>query len=114
MFGFWKGALITGPGGKSLEAMGSFALNRSGEKALRPLKHRPAAARHVPSDLRAALTDHAEARTTFASFSPSARGEYIEWLSEAKRPETRARRLATTLEWLTAGKQRHWKYQNGR
>jgi uncharacterized protein YdeI (YjbR/CyaY-like superfamily) len=39
------------------------------------------------------------------------RREYIEWITEAKKPETRAKRLATTLEWLAQGKSRNWKYE---
>jgi len=34
----------------------------------------------------------------------------VEWLTEAKRPETRQKRLATTVEWLAEGKARNWKY----
>jgi len=46
-------------------------------------------------------------------FSPSHRREYIEWIAEAKRPETRAKRVATAIEWLAEGKTRHWKYAKG-
>ncbi len=134
VFGFAKGSLITGPGGRSLEAMGSFgrltspkdlpaasvltryvkkamALNVSKTKVERPRKHRTVATLRPPADLRAALAKHAQARATFEGFSPSARGEYIEWITSAKRPATRAERLATTITWLTEGKQRNWKYQ---
>jgi len=67
----------------------------------------------VPEDLASALAmrKHAKARTTFEAFSPSHRREYIEWITGAKRPETRARRLATTLEWLTEGKSQNWRYE---
>lgn len=65
----------------------------------------------VPADLAAALRRHAKAAATFQSFSYSKRKDYVEWLTEAKRPETRAKRLATTLEWLAAGKSRNWKYE---
>jgi uncharacterized protein YdeI (YjbR/CyaY-like superfamily) len=64
----------------------------------------------APADLAAALKKNAKARSAFESFSPSHRREYVEWITEAKRPETRTKRLATTLEWLTEGKPRHWKY----
>ena len=47
----------------------------------------------------------------FDAFPPSQKREYIEWLLEAKREETRARRLETALEWIAEGKTRHWKYQ---
>lgn len=64
----------------------------------------------VPAYLAAALRRNAAARKTFAGFSPSHRREYVTWLTDAKREETRQRRLATTLEWLAAGKARDWKY----
>ena len=34
-----------------------------------------------------------------------------EWIVEAKRPETREKRIATALDWIAEGKQRNWKYQ---
>jgi Bacteriocin-protection, YdeI or OmpD-Associated len=34
----------------------------------------------------------------------------LKWISDAKSPKTRARRLQTAIEWLTAGKSRNWKY----
>jgi uncharacterized protein YdeI (YjbR/CyaY-like superfamily) len=64
-----------------------------------------------PSDLAAALRKNARAANTFASFSPSCRREYIEWITEAKRPETRNRRLAITVLWLSQGKRRNWEYE---
>ena len=52
------------------------------------------------------------AAATFEKFSPSHRKEYIEWITEARRDETRQKRLSTTLEWLAEGKSRNWKYEN--
>jgi uncharacterized protein YdeI (YjbR/CyaY-like superfamily) len=54
----------------------------------------------VPADLKRALAGNRKARDTFENFPPSHKREYIEWITEAKRDETRAQRLATTLEWL--------------
>jgi hypothetical protein len=54
----------------------------------------------VPDDLRAALDRDDEARAAFDSLSYSHRKEYAEWVAEAKREETRARRIAQTLERL--------------
>lgn len=65
----------------------------------------------VPADLAAALRKNAKAAQAFRGFSPSHRREYIEWITEAKRPETRTRRLAETLKLLAAGKSRNWKYE---
>ena len=67
-----------------------------------------------PADLKAALARNAKARRTFDGFSFSARAEYVEWIVGAKRQATRARRLATTIEWLAAGKPRNWKYTKER
>ena len=131
-FGFWNGArVVESP--KEKEAMGQFgriesladlgadreivalvkkavALNRSGEKVKRPIKH-PKKALPVPADLAAALRKGARARKTWEAFAPSHRREYLEWLAEAKTEATRARRFATTLDLLTEGKRRMWKYR---
>jgi uncharacterized protein YdeI (YjbR/CyaY-like superfamily) len=64
----------------------------------------------VPPYFAAALKKNAKARTTFESFPPSHRREYLEWVTEAKREETRNERLAKTIKWLEEGKSRHWKY----
>ena len=45
-------------------------------------------------------------------FSPSCKKEYVEWIADAKRPETRDKRIETAIEWISEGKQRNWKYQN--
>jgi Bacteriocin-protection, YdeI or OmpD-Associated/Domain of unknown function (DUF1905) len=52
----------------------------------------------VPADLRDALADDAAAKNAFARLSYTHRREYVEWIAEAKRPETRARRVAGTVE----------------
>lgn len=65
----------------------------------------------VPADLALRLSGNAAAAATFKGFSPSHRREYIEWINEAKREETRLKRLDTTLERLAEGKPRHWKNQ---
>lgn len=56
------------------------------------------------------LKSNAKARATFEAFPPSHHREYIEWITETKRDETRQRRLAQTLEWLAQGKPCYWKY----
>ena len=60
----------------------------------------------------AALDAHPDARKTFESFSPSAQREYLEWIIDAKRDETRDKRIAQAVEWLAEGKKRNWKYEN--
>ena len=64
----------------------------------------------MPDDLAAALTP--QARATFDAFPPGAQREYLEWIVEAKRPETRAKRIAQAAEWIAGGKRRNWKYEN--
>jgi len=75
-------------------------------------KPKPKPALPVPADLADALKRSKKAEAAWAGFSPSCRREYIEWITEAKRPETRETRLLTTLEWVAEGKSRNWKYQN--
>lgn len=89
----------------------AMGLNEAGVKRVVARSNKPKPAARIPADLAAALRKNAPARQTWEGFSPSHRREYIEWLVEAKRPETRERRLATTLAQLAAGKSRHWKYQ---
>jgi uncharacterized protein YdeI (YjbR/CyaY-like superfamily) len=79
-----------------------------------PARSRPAARKKaeakLPADLASRLKASRAAVATWEKFSPSHRREYIEWITGAKRPETREQRLETTLEWLAQGKSRHWKY----
>nr|MDQ2970481.1 YdeI/OmpD-associated family protein [Acidobacteriota bacterium] len=137
-FGFWHQGMtdVLGlDGEKSPTAMGSFGriatlddlpsdqrMTRYIKKAAaltepdaparpRPVR-RPAASPAVPGDLAAALKKKKAAAATFEKLSPSHRKEYVEWITEAKRDETRQKRLATTLEWLAEGKSRNWKYEN--
>jgi uncharacterized protein YdeI (YjbR/CyaY-like superfamily) len=134
-FGFWKHELLLDPNdAKWKEAMGSFGclktiddlpskavltklvkramkLNDEGVKVVRT-KTGPRKAIPTPPELQAALAKNAKARKAYAAFAPSHQREYNEWIAEAKRDETRAKRVATAVEWLSAGKQRNWKYQN--
>jgi uncharacterized protein YdeI (YjbR/CyaY-like superfamily) len=66
----------------------------------------------VPPALQAALDAAPKARAAFDAFAPSHRREYIEWITDAKREETQAKRIAQTVEWLTEGRKRNWKYEN--
>jgi uncharacterized protein YdeI (YjbR/CyaY-like superfamily) len=130
-FGFWQGSQVADVGEKQATAMGQFgrltslddlppraeleamvarakALIDEGVKPVRD-KHRKEPFT-VPQDLRAALDANPAALATFDSFPASAQREYVEWVSEAKRDETRTKRLAQTIEWLGEGRRRHWKY----
>jgi uncharacterized protein YdeI (YjbR/CyaY-like superfamily) len=66
----------------------------------------------TPPEFSAALKKSKKAAAAFEKFSPSCKREYIEWIAEAKRLETREKRVATAVEWIAEGKQRNWKYQN--
>jgi hypothetical protein len=58
----------------------------------------------VPTDLRAALAGDPEVKAAFDAMSFTHRREYVEWIDEAKRPETRARRVAGAVERVRAGR----------
>lgn len=80
--------------------------------APRKPKHAPKPAPDLHPQFAAALAKAPKAKATFDAFPPSCRREYLEWVSEAKRDETRAKRIATAVEWLAEGKRRNWKYEN--
>lgn len=83
----------------------------AGPAPARPRKP-PRSELQTPDDLRAALDAAPKAAASFDAFSPSCRREYVEWVVEAKRPETRANRIAQAVEWMAEGKRRNWKYEN--
>ena len=130
-FGYWKHALVMGDAER--DGMGSYGrlacvrdlppkarmqadlrkamkLNEDGVKPERR-KSAPRAAPEVPDELASALEKNKAAKATFDAFAPGCRREYIEWIVEAKREETRAKRLAQALEWMAQGKRRNWKYE---
>jgi len=73
----------------------------------------PKAELEMPPEFARALKANKKAAAVFAAFSPSCRREYVEWIADAKRDETREKRIETAVEWIGEGKQRHWKYQKG-
>lgn len=60
----------------------------------------------VPADLRKALATAPDARAQWASLTPVARRDWIQWLDSAKKAETRARRIVSSLDMLACGKRR--------
>lgn len=58
----------------------------------------------APKDLAKLLDKNVTARRFFDSLSFTNRKEYVMWVIEAKRPETRSLRLGKTIEKLLAGK----------
>ena len=128
--GFWKSELIFSQTAATTEAMGHFGrltsladlpndetllgcikkaveLNEAGVKKPAPPKPKARQQLVVPDYFLAALKLNKPALTVFEKFSYSHLKEYVEWLIEAKREETRAQRLATALEWLAEGKARN-------
>ena len=133
-FGYWKHALVVGEGAPR-DGMGSYGkmasledlppkktllahirramqLNVDKVKAPAARKSAPKSPPQAPEDLVAALKKNAKARKTFEGFPPGQQREYVSWLEEAKREETRAKRLAQAVEWMAEGKVRNWKYLN--
>ena len=132
-FGYWKHALVVGDG-SAQEGMGSYGkmaslkdlppkktllarirkaakLNEDGVKA--PAQRKGAKPPpQAPDDLVAALRKNKAAQATYEAFPPSCKREYVEWITEANREETRAKRLAQAVEWMAEGKRRNWKYEN--
>ena len=60
----------------------------------------------VPPDLRKALAAAPKARALWADITPIARTDWIHWITSARQPETRARRVANACSMLAAGKRR--------
>ena len=60
----------------------------------------------LPPDLAAALEAEPEAARFFESLPPSHRKEHVRAIEEAKKPETRARRLDKALSMLREGRRR--------
>jgi hypothetical protein len=60
----------------------------------------------VPKDFKSALAVNAKARATFEAFSPSHRRAYVDWITQAKRAETRTARIAKAIQMIAAGKKR--------
>jgi len=58
----------------------------------------------VPTDLTEALARDDMARAAFDGLSYTHRKEWVRWVEEAKKADTRATRLAKTVEALHAGK----------
>jgi uncharacterized protein YdeI (YjbR/CyaY-like superfamily) len=75
-------------------------------------KRAPKPEAEVPAMLAEALAGDTAATANWNAFSPSCRREYCEWVADAKRDETRAKRVATTIAQAREGKKLNWKYEN--
>lgn len=61
----------------------------------------------VPADLAAALGEDGTASTFFDQLSYTNRKEWVRWVADAKKAETRAARVAKTVSALHAGVRTH-------
>jgi uncharacterized protein YdeI (YjbR/CyaY-like superfamily) len=133
--GFWKAALIEGmppnannggesagnfgrlktvkdvPTKKELTPLIKAAMKLNEEGVVVPKKKVAKPELETPPELITALAKNKKAKSVFEAFPPSHRREYVEWIVEAKREETRAKRIAQAVEWIAEGKGRNWKYQ---
>ncbi|WP_407644681.1 YdeI/OmpD-associated family protein [Cohnella cholangitidis] len=60
----------------------------------------------MPEDLRQALDANAQASAFFDKLAPSHKKEYMRWIVEAKREETRVSRVRKAIEKLGGGLKR--------
>jgi uncharacterized protein YdeI (YjbR/CyaY-like superfamily) len=51
-------------------------------------------------DIIKSLSNNSQAKQLWDKLPPSHQNEYLKWINQAKRPETRAKRIAKTLEML--------------
>lgn len=65
----------------------------------------------VPSYFTASLKKNKKALIHFNNFSPSAKRDYVEWITGAKTDETRDSRMKLAVQWMSEGKRRNWKYE---
>ncbi len=130
-FGFWRGKDFVDVAADRPSVMGQFGrltsiddlpppaeLSELIRKAMAASEAAPSHAGfpakpklEMPDVFRSALDNAPDARANFEAFSPGARREYLEWIIGAKRPETRAERIAEAVGWIVEGKKRNWKYQ---
>lgn len=57
----------------------------------------------IPADFSQALTQNPTASAIFEKFAYTHRKEYVHWIEEAKKPETRQRRLHKAIEMIASG-----------
>ena len=65
----------------------------------------------VPDALIAALKKNKVAGKKFEAMTPGCKRDYCEWIAQAKREETRAKRVAEAVGKIAEGKARNWKYE---
>lgn len=58
----------------------------------------------VPADFQQVIDENPTVKAIFEAFSYTCKKAYVNWIEEAKRPETRANRLVKSIELIAAGK----------
>jgi uncharacterized protein YdeI (YjbR/CyaY-like superfamily) len=58
----------------------------------------------LASDITEALRSNTAALSTFEGLPPSHKAEYLKWIDEAKRDDTRKRRIAGMIDKLVKGR----------
>jgi hypothetical protein len=71
---------------------------------IKPLDQEPEL--EIPEDLHKGLMADPKARDVWADITPIARRDWIHWITSAKRPETRTRRVKNACDMLSSGKRR--------
>ncbi len=125
---FWKGRLVVGNERNTLRRLTSLSdlpddkilfgfirkaveLNESGARIPSQPKPKQKKELVVPDCFLAALRKNKKALAAFENFSPSHKREYVQWITEAKREGTRAKRIESAIRSMAEGKSRNWKYQ---
>jgi len=135
-FGFWKQTLLNDPAkalkieegvAGSIGKISSLAdlppddiladlilqavqLNEGGEVVPKKVAA-PKAEIEMPEDFGSLLAGNSAAMMVYEKFSPSAKREYLQWITEAKSEDTRKKRMDQAVEWIAEGKTRNWKYK---
>lgn len=132
-FGLWHGSDLLGPKEEG-SGMGQFgrvkslgdlpddaaltelivkamALIDAGQTSTRMKRKEPRPPLPVGPEFLAAIKASPAATKVWAGFSSGKIRDYAEWIGEAKRPETRDKRIAEAVGWISEGKDRNWKYR---
>jgi hypothetical protein len=96
---------------KKVERLVRAAAKLDADKSRKPLPRARRPELPMPKEFSIALKRTPKARAFFEILPPSCRREYIEWISTAKREETRARRLAEALTMLSSGRRYNDEYR---
>lgn len=94
------------------ELIARFRQTADAVRAGKKRKAQPKAEIPMPNDFAAAIARTEGAQQAWVGFTDAQRRDYLEWITTAKREETRKKRIATAVEWISEGKRRNWKYEN--